>query len=139
MGVISNIKDAIGLAKELGNIELQRKLIEVNREIAELEENNRGLKEKMRELEEKLNEKGDMEFKDNAYWKKSNGDGPFCVPCWDGLRKLMRVVGKEGYFYCPGPGCTYKFYTEEYRKKEIGTIKQRDLVDDAKLKRVFGA
>jgi len=33
-----------------------------------------------------------MEKRNNAYWKKSNGDGPYCPRCWEKDEKSITMI-----------------------------------------------
>ena len=89
MGALENVKDLVKVIKGLGNAELHVKIME-------LESGIRTLVDENRELKERLDVQEDLVPKGNAYWRKS-GDGPFCVPCWDGKSKLMRLSDDEGH------------------------------------------
>jgi hypothetical protein len=100
MGVISDVAAAIGLvkqAKELADqmknlelktliVDLQSKLIDVKEEINELREENTRLKEEVK----KASTPPEVTMKDGCYYKGE--DGPFCVPCYDSQKKLMRLI-----------------------------------------------
>ncbi len=79
-----------------------------------LQAENSQLKQNNKDLESKLEIREDLKFDDNAYWR-SSGDGPFCVPCWDGKKELMRLTGNEGYLSC---SCGYKMQTRESKQRE---------------------
>lgn len=85
--------------QEAGKIDEYQKIIDLQGQIQELIQENWELKRQVQELEEKWSIQEDLEFRENAYWKKS-GDGPFCVPCWDKDKTLMRLTGKPGEYSC---------------------------------------
>jgi predicted nucleotide-binding protein len=48
------------------------------------------------------NEIDQLEIKDNAYWKKSDGDGPFCMLCKDENKGLIHMINNNDLSYtCP--------------------------------------
>ena len=92
-----NIKDLYEVFKKAGKIDEYQKILGLiddsfkNREkIEELEKNNK-------ELQEKLEFKEGVEFRDNAYWKKSDGDGPYCSVCWNNKNKIIRLLPTNKY------------------------------------------
>ncbi|MFA5747143.1 MAG: hypothetical protein WC926_03645 [Candidatus Paceibacterota bacterium] len=92
MAIFDDLKSVGKVLQEAGKIEqykqileAQEKLLEMQKRVAELEEENKKLKELLACSE-------DLEFRISVYYKKSNGDGPFCPNCWDAYRKLIRVI-----------------------------------------------
>jgi len=47
------------------------------------------------------NETEQLEIKDNAYWKKSDGDGPFCMFCKDENKGLIHMINNNISYTCP--------------------------------------
>lgn len=48
------------------------------------------------------NENEQLEIKNNAYWKKSDGDGPFCMLCKDENKGLIHMINNNDILYtCP--------------------------------------
>ena len=81
--MLKNVKELADIFQKIGKREEFKEIIKLDDEVEELRKENK-------ELQEKLEFKEDVEFKNNAYWKKSNGDGPYCSVCWDNKRKQVR-------------------------------------------------
>ena len=91
MGIYETLKSTASVLREADKIEQYRqildameKLLEMQNKLAELEKENKLLKEK-------LKIKDDLTVSNDAYWLKSNKDGPFCKGCWDDNNKLIGV------------------------------------------------
>lgn len=103
-----NIKDLFDVFKQAGKIEEYQKILDLiddsfkdKEKIQELIEKNTKLKEEKKELSEKLNLLNDLKFENNAYWKKSDNDGPFCLRCWDKNKEVIRIpFEKKGWSVC---------------------------------------
>ncbi|MHB9073081.1 MAG: TIR domain-containing protein [Desulfobaccales bacterium] len=55
-----------------------------------------------------------LEFMNNAYWKKADNDGPFCMRCWDKNKDLIRMSNDNNVFYhCPE--CRNRYEGPNYR------------------------
>ena len=50
-----------------------------------------------------------MIFKNNAYWKKSDGDGPFCPKCFDDNEKMIRISIDQPNDLSKCPKCKNSF------------------------------
>ncbi|MCK5476227.1 MAG: hypothetical protein KAI71_06640 [Candidatus Pacebacteria bacterium] len=104
-----NIKDLYSVFKEAGKIDEYQKILDLIDDSFKNREKIDELKKEVKKLEienEKLLEKkvliNDLEFKDNAFWKKSDDDGPFCTRCFDKNRELIRLLLDQGcYSECP--------------------------------------
>ena len=113
MGIIEKANAVVKLVKDLGNVELLSEIVDLKHEIVDIEEQNLSMRKEISELEEALKVKATLEFSDNAYWMKTEGewDGPFCTGCWDDKRKLIRLTSEPGVV----PSCPVcKRYIEEY-------------------------
>lgn len=71
----------------------------------DLLEKNAELKE-IRELHERIERRESMTFRDNVYWRVTDGqeEGPFCPGCLDGTDHLTaRLIGQDGrnHWRCP--------------------------------------
>ena len=110
MGVIDNLKDAVKLAQQLGNVEMAQSLIDAQRSALELMEQNGALKEENTKLKQALELKGAVNFDGGAYWREVEGkrDGPFCTKCWDADSKLMRMHPTKSP-WCRCPKCEKAF------------------------------
>jgi DNA repair exonuclease SbcCD ATPase subunit len=106
MGWYEALKDAISAADKLRNAELNQKLANVQMECVKLAEDNANLRQELIELREKQKTRQDMEHRDNAYWRRLEGDkyeGPYCPKCLDGENKAARMSARDGdnYWRCP--------------------------------------
>ena len=101
MGVYDLAKDALKLAQQIDNIELQRKILDMQNEALQMVEERQKLVDRVHELEEELQTHGELDFKDNCYWR--GADGPFCTNCWDVGKSLVRMwqMPDPEYWQCP--------------------------------------
>ncbi len=113
MTILDALKTVGRTLKESGKIDEYQKIIDLQGQIQDLIQENWELKCQVKEFEEKWSIKEDLEFRENAYWRKS-GEGPFCMPCWDDKKKLMRMAGSKGHFHCPT--CQYGMVTDEEQR-----------------------
>ena len=97
--MLETIKELANVYRESGKAEEYKKILDLQGQVQDLMQELFELKRRNTELEEKWCIHGDLEFRENAYWRKS-GDGPFCVPCWDKNKVLMRMTGKTGECVC---------------------------------------
>ena len=109
MGIIENLKTAVGLAKKIGSIEVQQKLIDVQGEALDLIDENRTLKERVAALAGELKTKKSLQFRNNFYWTMSDEGhekGPFCSHCYDSGRNLIHLhaINNGQEFGCPACG-----------------------------------
>ena len=91
MGIYDAAKDAANVLKEAGKINEYQKILDLMQDLLNKQKNIDDLEKENRELKEKLNDKDELIFKNNAYYTKSNNDGPFCTRCWDKHRSLIRI------------------------------------------------
>ena len=98
---MENIKGLYRIFSEIGKLDEYKQILELQKE-------NEMLKKENKELQKKLEFQDDVEYKNNAYWKKSDGDGPYCPRCWDGDKKLMRMTTKVGGNFATCPKCKTK-------------------------------
>ena len=94
-----DLKFAAEIFRKAGKIEEYQKIIDLMNDSFKNKEKIEELKNENKELQEKLRFKGDLNFKKNAYWKKSNKDGPYCQACWDDKNKLVRILAVHGTHY----------------------------------------
>ena len=121
--MIGDLKDLFNILQKAGKIDEYQKILDLideqfkNRQkIEELEKENKNLHEKQLIQE-------NLEFKNNSYWKKSNGDGPFCSRCWDKNKLLIRIIPTflaGNYADCPE--CKNRF---NYTGKEESRVVNR--------------
>jgi regulator of replication initiation timing len=124
MGVFDNLKTIGNVLKEVGKIELYQQLLEASANLLELQNENAKLKTKLTQLEEKLKNKDDLIPINNAYWKKSDNDGPFCTRCWDKNTDLIRMVNNQDItYYCPECKNSYKGPVQAHSSISIPTVR----------------
>lgn len=109
MGIIDSIKTAGALAKQIGSIEVQQRLIDLQVEALDLIDENRTLKEQVATLEGELNTKKSLQFRNTFYWATTDDggeEGPFCSHCYDSGGKLIRLhpINNGQQFGCPACG-----------------------------------
>jgi Zn finger protein HypA/HybF involved in hydrogenase expression len=112
MGIYETLKSTASVLREADKIEQYRQildamqnLLEMQNKLSKLEQENESLKEKL-----KIKEAG-LTLSNNAYWLKSNKDGPFCTRCWDKNNELIRL--KKDY-ECPE--CKNKYGPKQIAK-----------------------
>jgi hypothetical protein len=102
MEIYENLKRIAKILQEAGKIELYSQLLDVMKQCLDLQEDNRKIKAENDNLVELLKIKDELIYKQNAYWKKNDNDGPFCTRCWDKHKDLIRMVNDRNiYFNCP--------------------------------------
>lgn len=109
------IKNIGNLLMKAGNIELYKQLLDFQAEAQRHIEENYRLKEEIKELKGQLETTGELEFKNNQYFRAINGKkyGPYCSCCWDRDYKLinLHVATSSGYSDCPS--CKTRIYHDE--------------------------
>ncbi len=112
--LVDNIREIVTLVQQIGNIDLYKRIVDLQADAVNLEQENLRLREQVANLEKKWEIQEDLAFRDNMYWR-SSGEGPYCVPCWDNHRKLMRMAGNGDLFHCHT--CHYAATTEAERRR----------------------
>jgi len=92
MSVVDDVKTVVSLVQKLDNAALYTQILELQTKVQGLYMENMDLRQALADKERKLELEDDVYFQHGAYWKNSNNDGPYCVPCWDDKRKLMRLT-----------------------------------------------
>ena len=96
MGIVDNVKDAVELVQQMGNMELYRKILDLQVEAIELTEQLKQKDETIAKLKEAMSLKGKMICKDSSYFtvdeKGEIVDGPFCAKCFDVDHNLCRIL-----------------------------------------------
>ena len=105
MGFYEAEKDALRLAQQIDNIELQKTILDLQSQALEMVEERQRLVDRVRELEEQLQTHGELDVKHNCYWRGS--DGPFCTKCWDLGKDLVRMWQMPDPKYSQCPNCKY--------------------------------
>lgn len=104
-----NIKDLYEIFKKAGKIDEYQKILDLIDDSFKKREEIEKLRKKNKELQEKLKFQNDLEFRNDAYWKKSDGDGPYCLRCWDKGRELIRIIPMRiGSNFATCPECKTK-------------------------------
>jgi hypothetical protein len=82
-------------------MELYQRIVDLRDEIFALSEENLTLKERVRDLERQQEIDVQLVRDGNVYYRQlANGEreGPHCMACWDGDRKLVNVMLNDGHF-----------------------------------------
>ena len=119
MGIIDNAKTVAELVKKYNDLNLYQKIIDLRDEIFELEEENLTLRKKVKELEDQIALKEQLTYEAPYYWRKDGEkkNGPFCQPCYDKDRRLIRLQFREtGRWHCEV--CKNSFCDSNYRPPE---------------------
>lgn len=101
---METVKGVSNLVKEIGDIELNRKIIDLQTEVYELIEENHRLKAMNEELLNVKKIEGNLIFKSNVYYLKNGTEekGPYCSTCWDKDKKLINMhENSYELYYCP--------------------------------------
>jgi hypothetical protein len=81
MGVIENMKEVADLVKQIGDIELNRKILNLEKEVHELTRDKIRLETKLQEAEALLKKKEELKFREPFFY--AEGDSvPYCPACW---------------------------------------------------------
>lgn len=92
---IDLVKKAKELADKVQNLELKEVIVELREKLVEVKEEAVVYREKFEAMEAEikwLKAPPEMELRDNLYYRKDNGDGPFCTACFDGGAKSIRAT-----------------------------------------------
>jgi hypothetical protein len=101
MGIYETLKSTANVLREADKIEQYRQILDVMEKLLEMQKKLSELEEKNKSLREKLKIKEDIIFSKNAYWLRSNNDGPFCTRCWDKNKELIRMKDENPFYECP--------------------------------------
>jgi hypothetical protein len=88
--ILETAKSVAVLIQKTDNLELLKQALALQTQVHELVDENRLLKARLATRE-------DIEFRENGYWRKDGGGGPFCTPCWDAHDRLVRLHLQVGY------------------------------------------
>ena len=88
------------LVKKGMTVEAREKIMDLREMLLELRESNIELQEEIKSLKEEQLIVSELSYKNNVYWINGDKekDGPFCPPCWDDKKKLIRMQD-DGYVY----------------------------------------
>lgn len=104
MGIYDAAKDAANVLKEAGKIKEFQQILDLLEDLTNKQKKLNDLETENKELKEKLSNKEELEFINNAYYKKSTEEGPYCTRCWDKHRNLIRinkVFSNDDFASCP--------------------------------------
>ena len=91
MGIYDTLKSTAIVLREADKIEQYRQILDAMEKLLEMQNKLSELEQENKSLKEKLKVKDDLTVSNDAYWLKSNKDGPFCKGCWDDNNKLIGV------------------------------------------------
>jgi len=122
MGLYEAAKDAANMLKEYGKVDEYQKILDLINALFEKNSEIEKLKEANSVLKNKLKISGEYAFKNNSYWKKDDGDGPFCSRCFDKNKDLIRIISNHiggNYATCPECNKTVNYTGHEQRSSII--------------------
>jgi hypothetical protein len=115
MGLYDTMKDAIGIAQKVDNIELYRALLDLQKGASELSDENKKLKEEVDRLTNIINDNNNKELRGDCYY--FNGEGPYCTKCHDDENKKIHMNKNDnnlGTIYYMCPKCKHNVVAENY-------------------------
>jgi hypothetical protein len=95
MSLLPTYKDIQELLKKGLTLEAQEKIMELREAALQLQEEKFALEQRLRDLEQAMVIRGELVREGNVYFRVREGgqkDGPYCLTCWDGDRKLINVM-----------------------------------------------
>jgi hypothetical protein len=95
MSIYEGLKEVVATIQKIDNIELYRQILDLQKEVLEVVSENTELKGKLAAAQEELSRKRELRFEFNAYWAGETletAEGPFCAPCWDTKKQLVRML-----------------------------------------------
>jgi hypothetical protein len=105
MSIISDVREVADLVKQLGNIELYKKIVDLESKIYELTQEDLASKGKISDLESSLKIRDELKFKQPYYYKEGD-QVPFCPLCWEANQIPIHLIGpnynndRSVYYYC---------------------------------------
>jgi hypothetical protein len=111
--VMDVIKNAFGMAKAIGNIELQKSLIDVQQQILDMQQVIEMLREENKRLTDISALEAKIERNPSSTIVTLSDETPkinYCSHCWDSDRKLVQICEYGGRYIsvCPNPNCGNK-------------------------------
>ncbi|MDT2805254.1 hypothetical protein [Vagococcus lutrae] len=104
---------------------LLKSVIEVQRELSALEEENRKLRQEIHDLKNKRLLETELEYRNNAYFKKNNKEIPYCSRCYNVDERLV-IMTKN---VLPLISTTYTFECPECKRQYDSEILHHVNVD----------
>jgi hypothetical protein len=113
MSIISNAKEIADLVKQLGDVELYRRIVSLEGELIDLTNRKRELEDENRGLNEKLRQAATMSFR-NPFWYAEGDEVAHCPRCWEIDKQAMHLqgparMGVYQVFNCPQCKSEYSF------------------------------
>jgi len=93
--VVDHVKEIAELADAYNHRDLYAKIVNLQSEVLKISEDNMKLSARVRELEQQQEIAAKIKREGNVYVgtpDNPRGDGPFCIPCWDGSQKLINLT-----------------------------------------------
>jgi len=101
MGIFETLKSTAGVLREADKIEQYKQILDAMEKLLEMQDKLARLEAENKSLKEKLRINDDLTYSNNAYWFKSDNDGPFCTRCYDKNKELIRLKYESPYYKCP--------------------------------------
>lgn len=102
MSIYDGLKDAAKVLQEAGKIEQYKQILEAQEKMLDMQKKIFDIENENTELKEKLKIKGQLTFRNNAYWMDGDNE-PFCSRCWEKEKIPIHLHpdGNPAYYYCP--------------------------------------
>jgi len=92
MGFLSKLKTIIKVLWNAGKIKEYSQILETQEKLLKMQDQMELVEEENKRLKGALRNKEALVFRNGAYWKKENGDGPYCSLCLEKDKKLIRLT-----------------------------------------------
>lgn len=125
MGLQDSFERMLDLVSGSNDPILLKSVIEVQRELSALEEENRKLRQEIHDLKNKKILETELEYSNNAYFKKDNKGIPYCSRCYDVDGRLV-IMNKKVF---PLISTTYTFDCPECKRQYDSKILHHKDVD----------
>ena len=131
MSIINDLQAVAKVLQKAGNIDLYNILLDLQEKILEVEKENSDLRDQVRELKEELKIKAQIVFSDDAYWivEVDKKDGPYCPHCYDGEKRLIRLLSCPDPRFSRCPKCNLTLpihYGKPWKRPEINSRNKTD-------------
>jgi len=115
MGVIENMKEVAELVKQIGDLELNRKIVNLEGEVHELKRANMRLETELHYAQRLLKLRQEMTFTEPFYY--ADGDSvPHCPAYWNAKDIAVHVVfvaNREDEMHWHCPNCDHHYYDKK--------------------------
>ena len=108
MGLYEALKDAAGLAKKIGSIEIQQCLIDAQQQMLDMQKEMDTLREENKRLTDTTGIESKIERCPFTIITLSDDEQkvPYCSRCWDNDRKLIQLQAlSDGFYKCYNSNC----------------------------------